>query len=59
MDQEKASKKAVQIVEAILADMSDRGGLQNEWEAIDSETQEEIMESWAVKIETILTSRAE
>lgn len=34
------------IVQAIIADMTDRSGLQNEWEAIDADVQAEIRETW-------------
>jgi hypothetical protein len=34
------------IVYDILKDMTGRNGLQNEWEQIDYDTQEEIIEKW-------------
>ena len=40
------SDVAKAIVEAILDDLTDRKGLRQTWEAIDSETQEEIMATW-------------
>ena len=39
--------EAMEVVEAILADLSDRCGLQNEWENIDATIQEEIKDEWA------------
>lgn len=35
-----------EIVKKIVADLTDRGGLQNEWEAIDEETRKEIEATW-------------
>ncbi len=35
-----------QIVEAIIEDLSDRKGLQNEWDELDDETEKEIIEEW-------------
>lgn len=34
------------IVDAIIADLTDRGGLQNEWESIDVGTRAEIRAEW-------------
>ena len=34
------------IVFSILQDFTDRGGLSNEWEQIDDDIQEEIIETW-------------
>lgn len=34
------------IVDAIIADMTDRGGFQNEWDATDEETKAEIRAAW-------------
>ena len=34
------------VIEAILTDMSNRGGLQNAWDEIDVGTQEDIREEW-------------
>ena len=39
--------KARKIVDDLIADLTDRRGLRQEWEAIDEETQEEIRETWA------------
>jgi hypothetical protein len=41
-----AGARAEQIVDAIIADVCDRSGLQNEWEAIDSGIQAEIRAAW-------------
>jgi len=38
--------QAEYIVDCILLDLSDRGGLQNVWEGIDGETQAEIRSTW-------------
>lgn len=38
--------RACAIVNRILADLCDRSGLQNEWEAIDHDIQDEIKDSW-------------
>lgn len=38
-----------QIAFGILRDLCDRSGLENEWERIDEDIQEEILEAW-VKI---------
>lgn len=38
---------AEKIVTAILNDLTDRGGLGNEWDAIDSDIQNEIRQTWA------------
>jgi hypothetical protein len=39
-------KKADEIVKGILADLSGRRGLRQEWDMIDDEIQEEIIEEW-------------
>ena len=39
-------KQARQIVEEIVVDLCGRSGLQNEWEQIDPETTNEIMDKW-------------
>jgi hypothetical protein len=39
--------KAEQIVKAIEADFTNRRGLRQEWERINSETQQEIRATWA------------
>ena len=38
--------QAEEIVDAIVRDMTDRGGFQNEWEATDEETKAEIRTAW-------------
>lgn len=38
--------RACAIVHEILEDIRSRSGLQNEWEAIDADTQEEIKSLW-------------
>ena len=37
---------AIKIVSEIIDDLCDRGGLQNEWDAIDGDIQSEIREAW-------------
>jgi len=37
---------AAQIVTEIVADLSDRRGLRQEWRQIDTETRHEIIEIW-------------
>ncbi len=43
MDKKKIAKK---IVEEIVGDLTDRSGLEDEWENIDDDTLEEILEKW-------------
>ena len=40
------NKIAETIIEDIISDMSDRGGLGNEWDACDDGIKEEIREAW-------------
>jgi hypothetical protein len=47
------------MVNRIVADLTDRRGLRQEWEAIDSEVQSEIEETWMKIIETTLTECTE
>lgn len=37
---------AEKIISGILADITDRAGLQNTWESIDAEIQQEILQQW-------------
>jgi hypothetical protein len=37
---------AEKIADLIIDDLTDRGGLQNEWEGIDRETRAEIRSTW-------------
>lgn len=39
-------ERACGIVQGILDDLRSRSGLQNEWDAIDTDTQEEIKSTW-------------
>jgi len=39
-------KIAAKIVNKIIADLTDRSGLQNEWEGIDADIQDEIKQTW-------------
>ena len=43
------NKKAVarKIVDDIITDVTDRKGLRQEWEEIDEDIQEEIIDSWS------------
>ncbi len=41
----------VRAVKRIVADISDRSGLGNEWDAIDNDTKKEIKAAWAKIIE--------
>jgi len=47
--------KAVQIVEGILTDLKDRRGLRQEWNAIDDEIRQQIVETWSAIVRKILT----
>jgi hypothetical protein len=42
----RAEDKSLAKVFDIIEDLSDRGGLQNEWEVIDGDIQDEIIEIW-------------
>jgi len=42
-----AEDKAVQIVNAILHDLTGRRGLRHEWDGIDDDIQQEIRDTWA------------
>jgi hypothetical protein len=46
--------KATQIVEAILADLTRRRGLRQEWDGIDKDIQREIRDTWADAVRQIL-----
>jgi len=39
-------KTAEWIVDALIADLSDRGGIGSEWWQIDSDIRDEIRETW-------------
>jgi hypothetical protein len=41
---------ATRAVDAIIKDLSDRGGLDGAWNDVDSEMQDEIREIWAQAI---------
>jgi hypothetical protein len=41
-------------VEAIIADISDRKGLGNEWEQIDEDIQDQIRDTWTLIIRTYM-----
>lgn len=45
------------IVEAIIGDLSDRGGLDNAWASIDEDIQDEIREAWMGAVEGELKKR--
>lgn len=48
------SKLARKIVKKIEADISDRGGLEDEWGQIDAETKQCIRNTWCRIITTVL-----
>ena len=39
--------KARAVVDKLIGDLTDRGGLSQEWEQIDEDIQQEIREEWA------------
>ena len=45
---------AHQIVTAIISDLKDRSGLGNEWDAIDTDTRDEIKKTWQSLAEDLL-----
>lgn len=51
--------KAKEIVNAIIADLTDRRGLRQEWEQIDSDIQEDIRQEWIEIVETALKAKGE
>lgn len=46
MSKSKIERKAERIVKAIEDDFTDRRGLRQEWDQIDTEIQDEIREKW-------------
>ena len=52
MDQETATR----ITQFLINDLSDRQGLDQEWDLIDDETKEEIKTEWAEIIKDIATN---
>jgi hypothetical protein len=51
--------KATLIVEAILKDLKGRRGLRQEWDGIDRDIQEEIIDVWAASVRQILNDETE
>ena len=49
-----ASNFSESVVDAIIRDLSDRAGLGNEWDAIDSDIQDEIRDAWIEIIEDMM-----
>ena len=47
IEQKMIEKTAKSIVNKIVKDLCDRGGLQNEWDNIDADIQKEIKQTWA------------
>lgn len=47
------------IVDAIISDFTDRRGLRQEWENIDSDTQTEIVSTWCESVAHILKAHDE
>lgn len=45
------TKEEMDVAKAIRDDIKDRRGLRQEWERIDSDIQQEILEKWAGIIE--------
>jgi len=50
--------KAAEIVEALLANLTSRQGLQEEWEEICDDVQQEIKDEWAMIVRRVLTDEA-
>jgi hypothetical protein len=46
-----ASTVADRVVSLIIGDLTDRSGLQNVWDELDEDIQEEIRQTWASFIE--------
>lgn len=51
------SENAQKIVSLIIKDMTDRRGLRQGWDDIDSDIQDEIRETWAKLIDTELVQQ--
>ena len=51
LDKVPADTKAKKILFEIVADFTDRRGLRQEWEQIDEDIQEEILQTWLQIIE--------
>lgn len=49
--------KATDIVNTILKDMTDRRGLRQEWDQIDSDIQQEIKDTWAELVQAELDKK--
>lgn len=49
--------KATDIVDAILADMTDRRGLRHQWDQIDRDIQQEIRDTWAEIVQAELDKK--
>jgi hypothetical protein len=49
--------KATDIVDAILADMTDRRGLRHEWDQIDDDIKQEIKTTWAEIVQSELDKK--
>lgn len=50
-------EKIRDAVAAIVADLTDRKGLGDEWDQIDSSTQHDIMDEWVEIIENTITEK--
>lgn len=46
-----AVSRAEEIAFAILTDITNRGGIGDEWDQIDGETQDEVLKSWVDIVE--------
>lgn len=51
------SKISKEIIDNIIADICDRGGLQNAWEEIDDDVQNDIKQEWEVIILNALDNK--
>jgi len=53
------SDRATQVVEAVLANLTNRRGLRQEWNAIDTTTQEDIKTELAAVVRQVLDGTTE
>lgn len=54
LEDKKPSTKAREIVFKIIHDLSDRSGIANEFDQIDAEIQDEIIDTWIECVESSL-----
>jgi hypothetical protein len=48
------NKLAIKIVDALIADITDRRGLRQAWESIDDDTQREMVLTWRQIVRKLL-----